>query len=146
VKVVAGAYSDEMQFDIIVGETKYYTQQNDGSWEEMSSYAEEDPMGSMWIGKHDNQTFDYTLTYNGLTSRIHSDVIGTIGRYYQNGIAEITLPTKDETVFKADTNGEISATIDGAVTPQEQLPLGTKIDINKEKIKMTIPIQDRLRF
>jgi hypothetical protein len=145
VKVEAGAYSDEIQFDIVVGETKYYSEEEDGSWSDILS-TEMSGGAHMWVGKHEDQTFDYNLTYNGLTSKIHSDIVGTVGKKYQNDIVEITLPTKDKTVFKANPNGEISATVEDAVSPQGQMPLGTQIDINKEKIEMIIPIQNRLRF
>ena len=142
VTATIGTHSDQEQFVVTVGETKFYMQNSEDEWEELISEESD----NNWIGKHDDQSFDYNRTDNGVTTKIHSSFVGTIGRAYNDGRKSIVLPTVREIRFDIDTDGGVEAHIEGAVSPSGDLPLGTHIDASPGEIEFIIPMTDRVRF
>jgi len=79
-------------------------------------------------------------------SSIHFDSLNSTLNVDANGTATTNLSLSKDVKIAIANTGKVKPTIDGALLPKDELPIGTKVEINDEKIKFTVPMAEKIEF
>jgi hypothetical protein len=91
-------------------------------------------------------TLTYSVTKEGKTTQLKVTIAGLKVQIDHNYVGKVILPTQKEVHMRMYPDGRVVPHIEGATLPQQPLPLGTSIESDGQKVRFTIPMQNRLTF
>jgi len=122
--------------------------ESDSPWRATpTGYIKEEGDKRISVERHSNGTIKkYSVQIGDLQSEVSIKERGSIEKISDEDVAIIKLSTTKDAYLKITESGRIRLKIDGAIVPIESMPLGTKIDVDGEVIRVTVSPSDPIKF
>ncbi len=86
------------------------------------------------------------LDVNGIRSWVYINVANAEIKVDERGRVLTSFSAPKEMSVEVLEDGKVRPSIDGALLPKGDLPAGTKVEIDDEKIKFTVPMAENIEF
>jgi hypothetical protein len=133
--------------DLSVRESTLLYEREKGVWDWLRyEFAETYGESTIEAEIKDNIKALYQVSKNGQNTILKANEKGMLIKIDHTLNAKITIPSKEPYRIDIDHDGKVFPRIKGAIMPVDALPLGTKIEASKNKIKLTIPLEESIEL